>query len=110
MPASEAVAIAPTKSLRLNISNLLDPMIHNQPRLRRRPGYQPPQTLRRKEIALKRSQMETAVYVDHLASRIGEIAARDGRHRATYVLRLSPSSDGPGALIDHPVVFFLYAF
>src|SRR5215510_15850653 len=62
------------------------------------------------ERILKRSQMETAVYVDHLASRVGEIAARDGRHRATYILRLSPSPDGPCALIDHPVVFFLHAF
>src|SRR5262245_13605019 len=59
---------------------------------------------------LQRSQMETAVYVDHLARRIREIAARDGRHRATYILRLSPSPDGPGALLDHSVVFLLHAF
>src|SRR5262245_21334655 len=71
---------------------------------------QPSQTLPSKEITLKRSQMETAIYIDHLARRIREIAARDGRHRATHILRLSPASDGPDALLDHLVVFLLHAF
>src|SRR5262245_46412497 len=62
------------------------------------------------QTGLKSSKMESAVYIDHLARRVGEIAARDGRHRATYILRMSPSPDGPCALLDHPVVFLLHAF
>src|SRR5262249_55946742 len=53
-------------------------------------------------------QVEATIHIDDLTRRIRKISPCNRRHRACYVFGLSPSTDGPGSLLDQFVIFFLH--